>query len=195
MAASGRFIVRIPPSLHAHLREVAAQRGTSLNALCAAVLSAGTHADATSAVEPSDIVRACRAAFGERLEGIVLFGSLARGEATAASDADLLLVLAHGTRIERGLYHEWDTLDASHHLLAGHPCTPQFVALPDKDNTPGGLWYEVALDGQVLWDRRGAIARTLRMLRLDMLSGVMERRVTHGHPYWVKRYAQSRPGF
>jgi predicted nucleotidyltransferase len=47
-------------------------------------------------------------AFGDRLHGVVLFGSEARGEAGAESDIDLLVVLDHlsadyGDELERGL--------------------------------------------------------------------------------------------
>ncbi|GAB4464966.1 MAG: hypothetical protein Kow0070_27150 [Anaerolineales bacterium] len=31
--------------------------------------------------------------YGERLKGVILYGSMARGEATAASDIDLLVLL------------------------------------------------------------------------------------------------------
>lgn len=41
------------------------------------------------------LVRGLRRLYGERLAGVVLFGSYARGEATAASDVDLA-VLLHG---------------------------------------------------------------------------------------------------
>ncbi len=47
-------------------------------------------------------------AFGDRLRGVVLFGSEARGEAGPESDVDLLVVLHHlsadyGDELERGL--------------------------------------------------------------------------------------------
>jgi uncharacterized protein len=41
----------------------------------------------------SDIKQRLRAAFGERLSGVVLYGSEARGEARADSDFDLLVLL------------------------------------------------------------------------------------------------------
>jgi hypothetical protein len=192
MKASGRFVVRVAPALHAELRELAAQREISLNGLCSSLLSSGCRSSGESSPESPDtaaVTQGCRQAFGEPLVGVVLFGSLARGEATVTSDADLLLVLAPGTSIDRGLYHQWDKLDVSRQSLAGHPPSPQFVALPSHDKPPGGLWYEVALDGQILWDRHGVTARTLRALRFDMLAGVIERRLTHGHPYWVRRHA------
>ncbi len=198
MKASGNFIVRVASELHAELRQVAAKRGVSLNSLCASLLQEGRHFHQGSTSDESKtsaVVRACRDAFGERLEGIVLFGSLARGEATATSDADLLLVLTAGTSIDRGLYREWDEIEVVRDGLAGHACSPQFVSVPDGDRAFGGLWYEVALDGQILWDHRGVVARVLRALRLQMLAGVVERRLTHGHPYWVKRHAQSHTGF
>ncbi|MEW6286613.1 MAG: nucleotidyltransferase domain-containing protein [Chloroflexota bacterium] len=48
-------------------------------------------------VELDEILRKCKATlvkyYGERLKGVILYGSLARGEATTASDIDLLVLL------------------------------------------------------------------------------------------------------
>ena len=45
----------------------------------------------------NQIVQKCKVAlakqYGERLKGVILYGSLARGEATPASDIDLLVLL------------------------------------------------------------------------------------------------------
>ena len=49
-----------------------------------------------------DFVAAVRSAYGDRLKGLYLFGSRARGDHTADSDADLAIVLADGT------WRTWD---------------------------------------------------------------------------------------
>ena len=188
---SGRFLLRLPAPLHSQLRQLADERGISLNSLCIERLgnagdSSGDVSGACS--EPAlAIVTECSKAWGDRLEGLVLFGSVARGEATTASDADLLIVLAQGEPIERSVYRSWDGLAVANARLDGHIVTPQFVALPETAELAGGLWYEVALDGRLLWDRRGAVARILVQLRRAMANGAIARHETHGHPYWVRR--------
>ncbi|MBM4034030.1 MAG: nucleotidyltransferase domain-containing protein [Planctomycetes bacterium] len=61
-------------------------------------------------MRPNDpILRRCRAAleslYGQRLKGVILYGSTARGEDTAESDVDLLVLLdgpvAVGTELRR----------------------------------------------------------------------------------------------
>jgi len=188
---SGRFVVRLPVAVHAQLRQIAAARGVSLNALCLERLGPAGEPH-TAVVERDDadrshVVEACDKAFGANLEGLALFGSLARGMARPSSDADLLIVLAEGQAITRALYSQWDGLELSRTRLAGHEVSPQFVVLPGPKTLPGGLWYEVALDGQVLFDRHGALSRALVRLRLDMAAGIIERKVTHGQPYWVRQ--------
>jgi len=48
-----------------------------------------------SGIEPvlSDVKKTLRSLYGEQLQGIILFGSYARGEATEHSDIDLLVLL------------------------------------------------------------------------------------------------------
>lgn len=63
-------------------------------------LAAGGKADAAPREGPTwtviaEVKRALQALYGERFERLVVYGSVARGEASARSDIDLLLVL-HG---------------------------------------------------------------------------------------------------
>ncbi|MBN1962182.1 MAG: nucleotidyltransferase domain-containing protein [Deltaproteobacteria bacterium] len=199
MNPSGRFVLRLPTSLHAQLRKQALERGISLNSLCVERLAINESQNMVSADNvvsdvvsytdsqaTSSLIKACINCFAEKLEGVVLFGSVARGEATAASDADLLIVLSQGSRIERSLYHLWEKLEAAAISIKGHMVSPQFVALPASSSQFGGLWYEVALDGILLWDCKGAVAKALVFLRHQMLNGMISRHETHGHPYWIR---------
>lgn len=160
----------------------------SLNALCVECLATSGDIGALgNDSELNALMKDCVDAFGPQLEGLVLFGSLARGDATSASDADLLLVLSERVPVARSLYHAWDGSAAAKRRLRGCSVSPQFVALPATTATPGGLWYEVALDGRLLWDRHGRVGAALSRLRHEVASGAVERRETHGHPYWVRR--------
>ncbi len=129
----------------------------------------------------------CVLAFGDAVEGVVLFGSVARGAATDASDADLLIVLSPGTAVTRDLYSRWDELDASRSEIEGHPVSPHFAVRPSLDAMVGGLWYEIARDGIVMWERGTVVRATLARLRQRILNGEVEERRSGGQSYWMHR--------
>ncbi|MBI4313908.1 MAG: nucleotidyltransferase domain-containing protein [Candidatus Omnitrophica bacterium] len=52
-----------------------------------------------------------RSIYGDRLRGVYLYGSYARGEADAESDMDVLVVLS-------GYDHYWDEIQRTSHLSA-----------------------------------------------------------------------------
>ena len=187
---SGKFVLRVPPSLHRRLKEEARSTGQSLNALCVqklrstagSCLPPGSTPDLGSAGEClPEIVRRWR------LAGVVLFGSAARGEATQASDVDLLLVVGHRANISPALYRQWDEWQA------GKPSSiaaisPQFVRLPASVSDAGGLWYEIAIEGRILWERDFQVSGFLRAIREAMACGAIRRGTLHGSPYWVKEF-------
>jgi hypothetical protein len=66
-----------------------------------------------------EVVQALREAFGERLRKVILFGSYARGEATADSDMDFLIVAQGKWGDSQSLaYH------ATTDLWFSHDCQP-----------------------------------------------------------------------
>ena len=179
---SGRFVLRIDPGLHALLRSAARERGVSLNEYCSQKLAA----PAGNALPPEGLGRAVERAatlFGADLIGIAAFGSWARGDAADGSDVDLLLVLENRVPLGRSLYRVWDEAPL---VWAGRAVEPQFVHLPDPDETVAGLWGEVALDGIVLWERGLRVSARLVRVRRDIVSGRIVRRTAHGQPYWVR---------
>lgn len=177
--ASGRFVLRLPPALHAALREAAQHAGLSLNEYCVRILSA----PGPDPAGPGGAIGARAVTlFGADLVGVLLYGSWARGEATAASDIDALVVLEPSTPITRALYREWDR-EPLHH--EGRVVEVHFVGLPNRDVAPSTVWLEAALDGLVVMDRDGRIARHLASVRRDIATGTRLRRRVHGQPYWT----------
>jgi predicted nucleotidyltransferase len=181
---SGRFVLRIAPSLHAQLRRLSLERGVSLNELCREALE--SYVDSSTAppkyadLERSPIVDTAGLVAGDSLVGVVLFGSRARGEETPSSDMDVFIIVTSDIALDRDLYRRWDTVSRDQSM------SPHFVHLPADTRAAGSIWYEVALDGIVLYEKNLAVTRLLQSLRRAMADGVIVRRSSHGHPYWVK---------
>lgn len=180
-AASGRFVLRIPPSLHARARACAGRWGLSLNEYCRRAVEHYTETDGAVAASGSEEVwiGEARRVLGADLSAVILFGSTARGESRASSDVDLLVVT--GAAIERGLYESWDRITTT--SLA----SPHFVHLPSSAAEAGSVWFEVALDGIVLYEDGRRVSRFLGELRRSIAEGGVERRTAYGHGYWVRR--------
>lgn len=166
------------PSLHATLGEAARTAGLSLNEYCIRRLATAgpCHDDAVELI--SRAVTAAR----EGLVAIVLHGSWARGDATAESDVDVLIVVDSSVRLSRALYRVWDAEPVS---WDGRPVDAHFVPTPD-DDALSGLWAEVAINGRVLFDRDGRVPAHLVRVRRAIAEGRIIRRVVHGQPYWAE---------
>jgi hypothetical protein len=177
---SGRFVLRIPPRVHAALRAAARAAGMSLNDYCARRLAAPVGDIAVLGAAAAVIERAA-ATFGAGLVGVVAYGSWTRGEAVGGSDVDVLVVVDPTVRITRALYRQWDEVPL---VWDGRAVDPHFVHLPGAAAPPSGVWAEVAVDGLVLFDRDLRVARHLARIRRDVLAGRIVRRVVHGQPYW-----------
>jgi predicted nucleotidyltransferase len=177
---SGRFVLRLDPTLHAALREAAARADLSLNEYCARKLASGgigLGAPGWHAVERAAAV------LGRSLVGVAVYGSWARDEMAEGSDVDVLVVVEDATPITRELYRRWDEEPVR---WQGRRVEPHFVNLPPAEALPSGTWAEVALDGIVLFDRDLTVSRCLVGLRKLILDGSLERREAHGQPYWVE---------
>lgn len=178
---SGRFLLRLPPDLHARLQTAARAEGLSLNEYCVRRLAApGTglslSADAATAVARAEDL------FGHALEGAIVYGSWTRGEATDRSDVDLLIVVNRAVRLSRPLYRRWDESPVRWH---GRAVDPHFVHMPAGPEVTGGAWCEAAIDGVVVFERDDRISARLRQIRRDIATGRLVRRSVHGQPYWT----------
>lgn len=189
------LILRIPSSLHRQLKQEARFAGISLNRLCLGALSRRTaeppaEADVLSltlaAGRPGrpeslqDLSAAVLETWGSSAEGLVLFGSFARGRQTENSDIDLLVVLNGRVALDRDIYSRWRP-----RKFEGRKVAPLCVQIPGDGERIGGLWFEVALDGIVLFDRDLNLSRFLTHVRDLVAGGRVRRMETHGHPYWV----------
>lgn len=180
--ASGRFLLRIPPGLHAALREAAHEARVSLNDYCSRRLAlAGS--DLESVPGAVAAIERAAALFGKDLVAVAAFGSWARGEAAEASDVDLLVVVEPRVALTRRLYRAWDESPV---IWDGRSVEPHFVHLPAPDRTVAGIWAEVSLDGIVLFERGLRLSRRLAAIRGDIADGRIVRRVVHGQPYWTE---------
>ncbi len=185
------LILRIPSSLHRQLKQDAHAADISLNRYCLSLL--GRRASHSSGEPPpvsltlsagrsslQDLSAGAFETWGSSVEGLVLFGSFARGRQTANSDVDLLVVLNSSVTLDRDVYSRWRP-----RKFEGHEVAPLFVQIPAEGTRVGGLWFEVALDGIVLFDRNLHLSRFLSHVRGLISGGRVRRMVTHGHPYWV----------
>lgn len=180
--ASGRFLLRVEPGLHAALRRAAQEVSLSLNEYCSRRLAAPSgRADAVGPA--AGVVRRAAALCGEELVGVVVYGSYARGDAEATSDVDVLIVVGRAVRLTRELYRRWDETPID---WQGRRVDPHFAHPPKDSGRPSGLWAEVAIEGIVLFERGLALSRALVRIRRDILAGRVARRVVHGQPYWAE---------
>jgi hypothetical protein len=178
--ASGRFLLRLAPEVHAVLQVAAKRAGLSLNEYCGRKL--GAPLGALPLGPPAVLVQRAQAAHGDQLVGLVAFGSWARGEAGPQSDVDILIVLADAVPLERALYRVWDEAALA---WGTHAVQTHLVHLP-VPGAVGTIWAEAAIDGIVLWERELAISRRLALVRRDIAEGRLVRRSVHGQPYWAQ---------
>jgi predicted nucleotidyltransferase len=122
--------------------------------------------------------------FGDRLLGVVLFGSRAKPAPRADADWDLMLVLGDDEPLRRALYREWEESIADRLKGLAPEASPHFVHLPPDDSDPSSLWLEVALASRIVSDPTGCIERYLRRTRELLDAHRYERLAVHGLPYW-----------
>lgn len=175
-----RVLLRLPADLHLTLVKAAADLDLSFNEFCVRRLQAPSDAHGLSVVR-SLVVSRARATFGDRLLGVLVLGSWARGEAAATSDIDVLVVIDPGTTLTRDLYRAWD-LDPL--TFEGRAIDAHFAHPSAAGTAPTAVWCEAAVDGVVWYDPTGAIAIRLGEVRRAIAEGRVVRAFAHGQPYW-----------
>jgi hypothetical protein len=178
--ASGRFLLRLDPSLHENLQLAAKQAGLSLNEYCSQALA---QPRGPGELQPgAELVQRALGIHGPDLVGVVVFGSWARGEAGPGSDVDVLIVLEPTHALTRSVYRAWDERTTT---WGDHTVEPHVVQLAEH-SVAGSVWAEVALDGLVLFERDLRVSRQLARIRRDIAAGKLVRRSVHGQPYWAE---------
>ena len=176
---SGRFVLRMPPSLHAALHRAAGANGLSLNAYCVRQLTM-TGLGVVGDQDATSLVARASAVAGDALSAVVLHGSWVRGEATPASDVDALIVVDSRVALNRALYRAWDEEPIT---WRNRRVDPHF-AHPASEGQFSGMWAELAIDGIVLFERDWKVSADLVRIRRAIAAGQLVRRVVHGQPYW-----------
>ncbi|MDE0126219.1 MAG: toxin-antitoxin system HicB family antitoxin [Bryobacterales bacterium] len=177
---SGRFVLRMPPELHATLHEAARTSGLSLNAYCVRQLAAAGVGGSGDADAMAVVTRA-REVAGIALLAVVLHGSWVRGEATHSSDVDALIVVDSRLALTRALYRAWDERPVT---WRARRVDPHF-AHPPVDGEFSGLWAELAVDGIVVFEQDWRLSAHLARIRRSIAGGRLVRQVVHGQPYWT----------
>lgn len=169
---SGKFLLRTGEELHKKLSLLSAKNNKSLNATCLELIELGIKQmpNKESPIWLDEIKKHFD------LLGVVLFGSRARNEAFKDSDTDLLLVI--NDTPNRSHYKKWEKVASN---LPSN-VSPHFV----NTKGTGSLWLEVALDAKIIWEKDNIVSSILQNLRYEIAHGDVERRLSHGHPYWIR---------
>ena len=176
-----RFLLRLEPEVHQSLLRLSKTENISMNTLCARFIKDGLRAGAQNQKWIQTILGAYQS---DDLLAIVLFGSQARGETTASSDIDLLLVFSAATKITRSLYRKFEAVLES--LPDQNRTSIHCVRIPEDVKSVSGFWFEIALDGKVLWKKNDEINVYLGMVKSAICSGKYVRKMSSGQPYWMQ---------
>lgn len=183
---SGRFVLRLPSDLHRRLSTLALRARQSLNNLCLDLIHEGLKkSDDKKSWKQKyhPLLHQLRGHFGRQLVGFLIFGSQITGEATLSSDVDFLVVLDKSVPLTRSLYHWWDEKIKT----ADDSLSPQFVHIPSSAEEAGGIWFEIALSHEILWQKQKDVSNFLEKLNESVVKGRIRRYFQHGQPYWVWR--------
>ena len=139
-----------------------------------------------------ELLEAFAKGLGKRLVGLVLYGSVARGEAHEGSDIDLLVVV-------QGLNGSF--LERQQTILASLPqrwraTVSLMITSPEAlEAHLSSLLLDVALDGVILFDPSGLVSRRLEALRSLLRSEGWGREATdEGFAWNQDRRGSSQPG-
>ena len=131
-------------------------------------LPASTPLRLRQAVEAA--TEAWRAALGPRLVSLVLFGSVARGNAREDSDIDLIVVAEGFPRSlaerRRSLLAEWERARTARQLPAVE--WNLVTKTPEEARYHSPLYLDIVEDGVLLVDRNGAFRSVLDAMRARM---------------------------
>ncbi len=146
---------------------------------------AWTTASVTAAMTLDEVL--ARLATREIVDGIVVFGSAATGDATPTSDYDVLLVLKE---LPVPLRLVVTTVDGrlAEFMVTSTTAVDRLVTGEGEPSTSGGGWTEEALarflDGRIVFDRSGRVRRAQDRSRRRPPSDAVDERDVYGR--WFK---------
>jgi predicted nucleotidyltransferase len=134
---------------------------------------------------------ALREVLGDRLVSVVLFGSVARGQATASSDIDILVVVRD---LPRSRFARRRLLDPAYARVApalarlmdeGIPAAvTDVIRTPEEAARPSLLYLDLTEDAVLLIDHDGFFAAVLDRMRGSLRRLGARRLWLDGMPYW-----------
>jgi predicted nucleotidyltransferase len=131
-------------------------------------------------------------AYGDRLVSLVVFGSVARGDARKDSDIDLLLVIGSLPKsrlerqrefigVEKALDECLDELSGQGYSVSISP----ILLMPDEASKVSPLYLDMVEDAVIVYDKDGFFGNVLERLR-ERLKELGSRRIWMGKKwYWV----------
>lgn len=138
------------------------------------------------------LVDACRRVYGERLVGVVVYGSVGRGRMRPDSDLDVLVVaepLPPGRGARMAEFEQVDAL-VEPALAAAREAgvttwvSPLVRTLDELDRS-GFIVLDIACDGRVVHDVSGRVTAFLAAVRERLAARGAQRRSASGRMYWV----------
>lgn len=140
----------------------------------------------------NELVAACRHVYGDRLDGVVVYGSVATGKFHPNSDIDVLVVadpLPRGRLARTDEFAPVDErlapmIEAARRDGVDTRISP-IIRTFDELDLSGYLRFDIACDGDVRFDRRGDVSRYLEGVRRRLRERGAERRPHPAGPYWV----------
>ncbi len=189
LAMKQSFLLRLNESKLINIKKSSKDMGLSANEYINFIIDEKRVA-AQAYQEDNPIIKVIsKSSLFEKIEGIILFGSVAKKVDTNSSDIDLLLVMNQGTRINRSLYSVWDDEIESKLtkiITASREVSPHFVEYPMTIDDVHSLWLEVSISGIPLYKRTNKIDQILEKIRLAIAENKFIRKNSHGQPYWIR---------
>lgn len=146
------------------------------------------------------LVDACRAVYGDRLVGVVVYGSVGRGLMRPDSDVDVLVVaepLPRGRGARMAEFERVEALVEPVLVEAGRAGVTTWlspiVRTFDELDRSGFIVFDIACDGRVVHDPTGRVSTYLEGVRRRLASRGAQRRSASGRTYWVLQ-PDVRPG-
>jgi predicted nucleotidyltransferase len=137
-------------------------------------------------------VAACQEIYESRLQGVVVFGSVARDRMRPDSDLDLLVVAEPLPRGRLARMDEFDDVDArvasALTKARRHGATTRLspiVRTLEELGQGGFLIFDIACDGRVVFDPEGAVTNYLAQVRDRLERRGAKRQTASGDRYWV----------